>query len=559
VREREANMAPSGDTKEQRADIPVLDIGLEEVINSVEDELLVVDSEYRVQFANSAVLRQPAAKSIVGRPCFEVIEGRAEPCCAPLWDCPLGRVMETGAPSTTTHQCGAVDTEPGVTKYIKLTMYPLRDPTGTPVAAVCVRRNVTAERELETEMLTRHHQLLALSRISSAVSGLSHLDDTLNVALDTVLEIVNGTIGGILLLDERTQELTYRVQRGLSAKYAEEMRLKVGEGISGRVAQTGEAVLLQDVSQDPRTARLDLVSAEGLRGFVGVPLRAKNRVLGVMNIASHLAGEFAEEDMYLLDSIGHQLGVAIEQAELYERLRDANESFQRLLQHAMTAQEEERKRIARELHDSTSQMLTGLALNIQAAMDVAEMNGIDAPMMDERLQKAHSLAVETSMEVTKLINDLRPTLLDSLGLAPAIQRYVETWLQPKGVETSLKTRGHERLPSEIEVALFRITQEAVNNIMRHSEASQVDIDLQCDGEKCVLKIRDDGKGFDVNEITKVDKTGRGVGLFGMQERVTLVGGSCAVESAPGKGTTIISEVPYAGSEYNADDTSAGGG
>ncbi len=552
-------MEPASDPGRRQTEGWLLDVGLEEVINSVEDELLVVDPGYRIHFANSAVLRNVSDASVVGRRCYEVIQGRTDPCCAPLWDCPLGKVVETGSPSTSTHQCGAVDTEHGVERFIKLTAYPLKDREGKVVAAVCMRRDVTAERELETEMLTRHHQLLALSRISSAVSGLSNLDDTLNVALDTVLEIVNGTIGGILLLDERTQQLTYRVQRGLSAKYAEEMRLKVGEGISGRVAQTGEPVLLQDVSEDPRTARIDLVSAEGLKSFVGVPLRAKNRVVGVMNIASHLPGEFAKEDMYLLDSIGHQLGVAIEQAELNERLRNATERYQRLLQHALAAQEEERKRIARELHDSTSQMLTGLALNIQAAMDVAEMNGINDPMMDERLKKAHSLAVETSMEVTKLINDLRPTLLDSLGLAPALQRYVETWLQPKGINTSLQTRGHERLPSEIEVALFRIAQEAVNNIMRHSEAKNVDIDLQCDGEKCVLKIRDDGKGFDVQEITKVDKTGRGVGLFGMQERVTLVGGACSVESTPGQGTTITSEVPYTGSTDNADDTSAGGG
>jgi signal transduction histidine kinase len=552
-------MEPANDVGRQQSASSVLDIGLEEVINSVEDDLLVVDCEHRIQFANSAVLRDLSDASVVGRRCYEIIQGRTDPCCTPLWDCPLDKVMETGSPSASTHQCGTADTERGVERYVKLTMYPLKDQAGNVVAAVCLRRDVTAERELETEMLTRHHQLLALSRISSAVSGLSHLDDTLNVALDTVLEIVNGTIGGILLLDERTQELTYRVQRGLSARYAEEMRLKVGEGISGRVAQTGDPVLLQDVSEDPRTARIDLVSAEGLKSFVGVPLRAKNRVVGVMNIASHLPGEFAKEDMYLLDSIGHQLGVAIEQAELYERLRNATERYQRLLQHALTAQEEERKRIARELHDSTSQMLTGLALNIQAAMDVAEMNGIEDPMMEERLKKAHSLAVETSMEVTKLINDLRPTLLDSLGLAPAIQRYAETWLKPKGINTSLQTRGHERLPSEIEVALFRIAQEAVNNITRHSEAKNVDIDLQCDGEKCVLKIRDDGKGFDVQEITKVDKTGRGVGLFGMQERVTLVGGACSVESTPGQGTTITSEVPYTGSTDNADDTSAGGG
>jgi signal transduction histidine kinase len=374
-----------------------------------------------------------------------------------------------------------------------------------------------------------------------------------------VLEIVNGTIGGILLVDERTQDLHYRVQRGLSAKYAEEMRLKPGEGIGGTVAQTGKPILLKDISADPRTARVDLVSAEGLKAYVAVPLRAKNKVVGVMNVASHMPGQFATEDMYLLESIGHQLGVAIEQARLYERLSNAGERYQSLLQHSLTAQEEERKRIARELHDGTSQMLTGLSLNLQAAMDIAEMSGVNNPLMEERLKKAHSLAVQTSMEVTKLINDLRPTLLDSLGLAPAIQRYVETWLHPEGINTAVKTRGHERLPSEVEVALFRITQEAVNNIMKHAGAKHVDIDLQCDGEKCVLRIHDDGKGFDVGEITKVDKTGRGVGLFGMKERVTLVGGACSVESQPGEGTTIVSEVPLTGSGIDAKDQSAGGG
>jgi signal transduction histidine kinase len=436
-------------------------------------------------------------------------------------------------------------------------MYPIKGDDGKVTAAVCLRRDVTAERALEKEILTRHHQLLALSRISSAVSGLSRLDDILNVALDTVLEIVHGAIGGILLVDKRTQELHYRVQRGLSAKYAEQMRFKVGEGIAGTVAQTGEPTLVRDISKDPRTARLDLVSAEGLKGFVCVPLRAKNEVVGVMNVASHLPGQFARQDMYLLESIGHQLGVAIEQARLYERLSTARESYQVLLQHALTAQEEERKRIARELHDGTSQMLTGLALNLQAAMDIAEMTGITEARMEERLQKAHSLAVQTSMEVTKLINDLRPTLLDSLGLAPAIQRYVETWLQPRGITTTVQTRGHERLPAEVEVALFRITQEAVNNVMKHAAAKNVDIDLQCDGEKCVLRIQDDGKGFDVAEITRVEKTGRGVGLFGMKERVTLVGGTCSVESQPGEGTKIVSEVPLTGGTIDAEDKGAG--
>jgi signal transduction histidine kinase len=340
----------------------------------------------------------------------------------------------------------------------------------------------------------------------------------------------------------------------VSAKYSEEMHLKVGEGIAGTVAKTGEPTLVEDISRDPRTARLELVSAEGLKGFVSVPLRAKHEVVGVMNIASHMPGQFATEDMYLLDSIGYQLGTAIEQARLYERLSNARERYQRLLQHVLTAQEEERKRIARELHDETSQMLTGLALNLQAAMDIAQMDDIKNDRMEERLRKAHSLAVQASMEITKLINDLRPTLLDSLGLAPAIRRYVETWLQPIGIRASVATRGHERLPSEIEVALFRITQEAINNIMKHSEAEEVVIDLRCDGDKCTLRIEDDGKGFDVQEITQVEKTGRGVGLFGMKERVTLVGGSCSVQSQPGQGTIITSEVPLSGSAMNAENS-----
>jgi len=536
------------DTPQRATENSSFEVSLQEVMDSIEDQLFVVDSRYYVKFMNSSMRhRLPANTELaVGKHCYEVFEGRDRPCNAPLWECPLDKVIQSGSPTTIIHPSPTAGTDVSANRYIKFTMYPLRDHYGSITAAAESRKDVTAERELETETLRRHHQLRALSHISSAVSGLQHLDDILNVALDTVLEIVNGTIGGILLLDERTQRLYYRVQRGLSAKYIEGMQLSLGEGIAGKVAQTGEPILLKDISKDARTARFDLVSAEGLKGFISVPLRAKNKVVGVINIASHMPGQFATEDMYLLDLIGYQLGTAIEQARLYEWLYNATESYQRLLQHVLTAQEEERKRIARELHDETSQMLTGLALNLQAIMDMAEMDDIKDARMKEGLKKAHSLAVQTSIEITKLINDLRPTLLDTFGLVPAIQRYVETWLQPRGIGVSLKTHGGERLPPEIEVVLFRIAQEAINNVMRHSEAKNVLIDLECDAQKCILRIEDDGKGFDVQEITRVDKTGRGVGLFSMKERLTLVGGTCSVQSQPGKGTKIISEVPLTG-------------
>ncbi len=138
----------------------------------------------------------------------------------------------------------------------------------------------------EGEMQRWHHELEALSQTSAALSGLWDLDAILRVALDRVLNIMNGTIGGILLVDEQTETLAYRVHQGLSTRYVEEMHMELGEGIAGRVAESGRAVLLEDISADPRTAHPDLVSTEGLKAFISVPLRAKDKVVGVINVAS---------------------------------------------------------------------------------------------------------------------------------------------------------------------------------------------------------------------------------------------------------------------------------
>ena len=306
-----------------------LDIPLQDIVDGVEDALLVIDSEYRVRFANLAVgvRLQKKVEGLIGRLCYEALHERNKPCSIPLWECPLRKVFESGKTATIIHPVGILGTD----TYIKITAYPLRDSYGNTRAMVELMRDVTAERELEREILRRHHQLLALSHISTALSGLRDLDTILTIALDNVLEIINGPIGGVLLLDEEAKALYYRVQRGLSAKYTEEMRISVGEGIAGRVAQTGESMLVEDLSKDPRTARPDLVNAEGIKGFVSIPLKAKEKVVGVMNVASHSAGKFGADDISLLSSIGDYLGTAIEQANLYERLARAGERYRALL------------------------------------------------------------------------------------------------------------------------------------------------------------------------------------------------------------------------------------
>ena len=403
--------------------------------------------------------------------------------------------------------------------------------------------------------------LLIVSRVSAAISSLMDLDAVLKVGLDSVLNMMSGVVGGIMLIDDQTKMLSYRTSHGLSAKYIEEMRFPIGEGIAGKAAQNGRAILLEDISSDPSAAHPDLIKTEGLKAFISVPLRAKDSVLGVLNVASTMVRQFTRDDMYLLGSIGDQLGIAIEQAKLYKRLEDARKRYQTLLRQAITIQEEERKRIARELHDETSQQLTALALNLQALTEMMEMGNVKDTEIKAMLKRIHNIAVQAHAEVARLIKELRPTLLDTLGLPAAIRNLAETNLASRGINITTEFKGIEqrRLSAEAELTLFRVAQEAMSNVVRHAEAKNAVIRLECNSDECILCIEDDGKGFIVSEITHIEKDGRGAGLFGVRERVAAVGGKAYVESQPGKGARAIAKVPAVRSMSYAEDTGAGGG
>jgi len=526
-------------------------IPFQQIVDGVEDEVLVIDDDYRLRFLNSAARQRcpEGTASPLGQRCYEVVQGRSRPCRAPLWDCPLGKVLQSGRAVTTVYPL-----PPDGDTYLKITAYPLLNLPGGARAMVEMRRDVTAERALEAQVLRRHHQLSTLSHISSAASGLADLDTILWLALDNVLEIISGTMGGILLLDEKTKTLSYRVQRGLPPEYGENRRIALGEGITGRVAQTGEAILLEDISRDPRAARPDVVIAEGIKGFVSIPLKAKDRVVGVMNVFSHIAGRFGADDVSLLSSIGDYLGTTIAQAKLYQRLARVGERYRLLLRHSLTAQEQERKRIASELHDETAQSLTSLTLSLQAVIGMAEMKGYNDPEFMEKLRKTHAYAVYTGTEIVKLMKELRPTLLDELGMAAAIHRYAKDTLQSQGINVTTDFIGtDQRFPSEVEVTLFRIAQGAIGNILEHSAASNARIRLECNDTECVLTIEDDGKGFDVSKLTGVERNGRGAGLFTMRERTSQLGGVGYVESAPGKGTRVTAKVPLARNVIDEED------
>ncbi len=429
-----------------------------------------------------------------------------------------------------------------------------RGRTGSGRAVRANSRNI----DTPTAAQTTIDELAALSRVAAAISGITDLDAILHVGLDTVLSILDRAIGGIMLLDEDTMTLSYHVYRGISDDYAQQMRIKLGEGVAGKVAESARAIMLEDISRSPEAAHPELISKEGLKAFVSVPLMSRNKVLGVMNIASHLPHQFTDRDTHLLYATGDLLGLAIEQATLYAELRRSRERYRQLARFALMAQEEERRRISRELHDETSQALSGLVLNLQAVIEMVEMAGIQDSRIRETLKKAHGLAVEVGNEVHRLIVNLRPTLLDSLGLVPALRQHAESVLTPLGISVSFQFDELGRtLPKDVETNLFRVAQGAIGNIQQHSKATSASISLKIIGNDLEMTISDNGVGFNVSQIRTVEPSGRGAGLFSMKERVQLMGGNCNVKSQPGRGTTVTVRVPMQWRTADVKDKGAG--
>jgi signal transduction histidine kinase len=226
-----------------------------------------------------------------------------------------------------------------------------------------------------------------------------------------------------------------------------------------------------------------------------------------------------------------------ELARVNAALREREQQLARLYEKVVTAQEDERRRLARELHDETSQSLAVLVMGLDAA--AAAIRGGQTP----RLEEVKALAVRTIEEIHRLILDLRPSVLDDLGLLSAIRWYAERYLQPRGISARCEFEKLERrLPPAFETAVFRVCQEAMTNIARHAQAETVLVQVGVQGGALVVEIEDDGRGFDPSEVAR--QGGRPhFGLLGIRERVELLGGKVMIDSAPGRGTRLHIEVP----------------
>jgi signal transduction histidine kinase len=368
-------------------------------------------------------------------------------------------------------------------------------------------------------------QLESLNEIANALVSEMDLPRTLDLVAARLRELVQARLV-LIALPAHEGHLVVSATDGEGTEELAGMRLGKDESKAGRVLarRRSERVdsMIDDLEVDQELSRR-LEARTGLY----VPMILRDRPIGI--IAAHdkeaADARFSDEDVRLAEAFAARAAVAV---DLSERVaRDA-------LRRVVSAQELERRRLARELHDETGQALTSILLGLKSLEDTS-----DEGDLAESTNRLRELVVTTLQDVRRLAVELRPKALDDFGLVPALERLVETFREQTGLEVDLEPRlGDDRLPPEVETALYRITQEALTNVVKHADANRVSIVLTRRDGSVSAVIEDDGRGF-------ADEPGseNGLGLLGMRERVALVDGRLNVESAPGAGTTLSIEVP----------------
>ena len=370
----------------------------------------------------------------------------------------------------------------------------------------------------------RAEQFRVIGEVSRQITSILDVDELLREITRLVAHAFGYYIVHIGLIEDG--ELVYRGRaagdRPHPYDFVSPVRLELdSKGITTWVASHGEPLIVPDVSQDRRY--LSVRGMPEIRSELALPIMGRGEMIGVLDIESDELNAFAEDDVAVLQSLANQAGVAIQNAKLYEQAR----------QFAVL---EERQRLARELHDSVTQEIYGVTMFAEAAGRLlAQGNQAQAA---DHLRELQASAQEALAEMRLLIYELRPPVLDQVGLQGALQARLEAVEGRSGLDTHFTAEGQAELERDVQENLYGIAREALNNSLKHAHASSLSVNLRISEPSIRLEISDDGVGFDPNG----DYQEGGLGLRGMQERAEQIGGILSINSEPGGGTSIVVEV-----------------
>jgi signal transduction histidine kinase len=369
-------------------------------------------------------------------------------------------------------------------------------------------------------------QLESLNEIGNALAGQIELDPLLGIVAARLRELVRARLVLVALL-EGESALRIAAAEGESSGGLVDRRLEVEGSKMGRVLRRGRPERVDALAGDPEVDRSAIGEGRFATGLY-VPLVVEGRAIGVLAAHDRDGADprFGEDDLRIAESLAQRAAIGVDLSR-----RVSGDAVRRVVQ----AQELERARLARELHDETGQALTSILLGLRT---LEQTVGSDAERAD--IGSVRDLVVSTLHDVRRLAVELRPAALDDFGLAPAIERLVDTHRQDDSVDIDLEIQlGDDRLPADVETTMYRIVQEALTNVAKHSDAGKVSVVVRRTSGAAVLVVEDDGVGFEPSDESP------GLGLMGMRERVSLVGGRLKVEAGRGSGTTIAAEIPIA--------------
>lgn len=273
----------------------------------------------------------------------------------------------------------------------------------------------------------------------------------------------------------------------------------------------------------------------GMRTTLSVPLVTHAMTIGILAFGAVTPDAFTEEHATIAQEVADQLAIAIQQSRLFAEVQMGRQRLATLSRQLLETQENERRTIARELHDEIGQALTGLQITLELARREV------TPQQQARLNDADTIVSELMQRVSELSLNLRPSVLDNLGVLPALVRHINRYTAQTGIQVDFWHHNIERrFPPAIETVVYRVVQETLTNIARHAETTTVQIQISADDQTLTIEIKDQGCGFDLPTALN---SGTSSGVSGMYERVSLVNGKLHIDTAPGKGTLVIAEIP----------------
>jgi PAS domain S-box-containing protein len=406
----------------------------------------------------------------------------------------------------------------GETKTMLWNTRSLVDEKGTVYGAITFGYDITDRKRAEEALRKAHNEISALYNVASVASASLDLDTILERSLDRVLATMKSDKGVIHLLDEEEKTLCLAAQQGIPPDVMAQIDPVVSDnGLVSWVFDHGKPLIIPNMANDPRAPQA--VRTNNLHAYIGVPMRAKGKVLGVFSVFGEAGHQFCVEEMTLLASIADQVGVAVEHTRLHQQAEQL-------------AVMEERERLARDLHDSVTQSLYSLTLFAEAGQRLIRSG--DLERAEGYLARLGETAQDALKEMRRLVYELRPPALEREGLVGAIQRRLGAVERRVGVKAHLLVDDMIKLPASVEEGLYHIAQEALNNTLKHAAATSVTVRIRVVDEQVELEVVDNGIGFDPDTAGN----GGGMGLVNMRERAKELGGTLRTVSTPGEGTKV---------------------